>query len=331
MTTAQPENKASSVPWMLIARVVGVVASVGLVVWLVDVPLLWERAKQISLPVVALALAVNLVRQGFIAWRWKTMNTANSGHSFGQYFLYILASRPAGMLLPGLLGFDLARGVMIGQSSEEARAEHLVSVLSDRVVGMSSVILIGMAAALVAPQFPSRFKYVGMLALLLSAFVLGLLVSGSPALHRLLTRLLARLGGVGEKVASILALWMRIVRFFRRNPARIGKALAACAMIHLTWFLIAWLLAENLGLGLSLWVITTVTALSWVVMAVPVSWMGLGVNELSFIFLLSFQGVSAESAAALSIHQTVISVLFSILCIPLLGFVGTGRPAKATS
>ena len=312
---------------MLLLRIVGVVGSIALVVALVDVQLLWERAQQISLPIVALALGVNLVRQAFIAWRWKTMNTNEGSHRFGEYFLFILASRPAGLLLPGLLGFDLARGVMIGGTSSEGRAEHLVSVLSDRVVGLSSVILIGMGAALAAPQFPSRLKYVGILSVLLSGFVVGLLVSGSPVLHRALSGLLGKLGTVGAKVSEGLALWMRIVSFFRRNPARIGKALVACGLIHLSWFLIAWVLSENLGLGLSFWVITTVTALSWVVLAVPVSWMGLGVNELSFIFLLSFQGVAAESAAALSIHQTVINVAFSILCIPLLLFVGKRKSA----
>lgn len=311
---------------MLLLRVTGVVASVGLVLWLVDTRLLWSRARQISLPVIALAMAVNLARQAFVAWRWRLMNTAGGDLPFKRYFLFILASRPAGLLLPGLLGFDLARGMMIGQGSEESRAEHLVSVLSDRVVGLFSVIVIGMAAALVAPQFPSRLKYVGILAALMTAFVVGLLVSGSPVLYRGLSRLLEALGGVGAKIASVLELWMRIVGFFRRNPGRIARALGACALIHLSWFVIVWILATNLDLGLSFWVITTVTALSWVIQAVPVSWMGLGVNELSFIFLLSFQGVAREEAAALSIHQTVISLLFAIACIPMLAFIGNKQP-----
>lgn len=309
-------------PWLLLLRVVAVVGSVALVVWTVDVSKVWEAAKQISLPVVLFALGVNLVRQAFIAWRWQTMNTSVGTHRFGQYFFFILASRPAGLMLPGLLGFDLARGAMIGQSSKGDRAEQFVSVITDRVVGLSSVVLIGIAAALVAPQFPSRWKYVGLLALLLSVFAGGLIVSGSPGLHRLVSALLAKLGGVGAKVSGLLELWMKVVGFFRRNPARIGKALVACGLIHVSWFLIVWLLADNLDLGLSFWVITTVTALSWIVLAVPVSWMGLGVNELSFIFLLSFQGVSAEAATALSLHQFAINVLFSVLCIPLLFFVG---------
>lgn len=321
--TGDPAEKSRGVPWMLLLRVVAVLGSIGVVLLVVDVAKAWQAAQQISLPVVALALSVNLVRQGFIAWRWKAMNTAEGTHSLSQYLFFILASRPASLLpLPGLLGFDLARGAMIGQSSEEDRAEQFVSVISDRVVGLSSVILIGMAAALVAPQFPSRFKYVGILGLLLSAFVAGLLVSGSPALHGLVGKLLTRLGGLGAKVQALLDLWMRVVAFFRRNPRRIGKALLACALIHVSWFLIVWLLANNLGLGLSFWVVTTVTALSWIVLALPLSWMGLGVNELSFIFLLSFQGVSAELATALSLHQFAINVMFSILCIPLLLFVG---------
>ncbi|MBP47848.1 MAG: hypothetical protein CMH53_07900, partial [Myxococcales bacterium] len=74
-------------------------------------------------------------------------------------------------------------------------------------------------------------------------------------------------------------------------------------------------------LNLSFFVVATVTALSWVVVALPVSWMGVGTSELSFLLLLSLQGVSRESAVALSLHQSAIHLLTALLCVPLLLWV----------
>jgi len=315
--TESPPAKTSDLRGTIL-RLVGIAACIGIVAFFVDLDELWKHVSAMSLPVLGLALGINLVRMIFMGWRWKLMNTSGVDQPLSRYVLFTLASYPAMLALPGILGFDVARGVMIGQSTEEDRAENLISVLSDRVIGLFSVILLGTMATLVAPNFPNRWTYIGFLSVLLAAFIGGIAVSASTRVHDLVTGLLGRLGGLGAKLASIVTLWMGVVGFFKRHPKRVVMALGACLLIHLAWFVIAWLLADNLGLDLSFFVVTTVTALSWVVLAIPVSWMGLGLNELSFIFLLSFQGVANAPAAALGFHQNAINIAFAIICIPVL-------------
>lgn len=315
------ETKKSGIPWGVLVRILGVLLGLLLVFYLVDVQKLWQQVSKISFGIMLLALLINLVRQGLTALRWRLMNTESSEHTFWQYYLYTLVSAPAQLFVPGLVGVDLARGLLIGQSASGNRGQHLISVLSDRVIGLLSVIILGMGFAIFTPTFPSREKYIIFLGLLLVAFVMGLMISSFKGLHRLIINICGRLGTVGEKGIAFLELWTGILTFFRGNLMRVVWALLVCFLIHFGWFFIVYLLALNLNLNLSFSVVVTVTAISWVILAVPVSWMGLGVNELSFIFLLSFQGVPKEAATALSLHQWVINALFAVLCIPLLLFV----------
>lgn len=314
-------REAKPFPWGSVLRIVAVLVAISFVLSLVKFEDLWNNLKQISLGILVLALLINVGRQALIAFRWRLMNTESAEHSFGQYFLFTLVSAPAQLFLPGIVGVDLARGMLIGQSAEKNHAQHLISVLSDRVIGLLSVILLGMGFALFAPHFPHRWKYMGFLSVLLVAFVVGLAVSLSPLLHRLLLWGFGKLGKVGEKGESLLTLWIGVMAFFRKEWRRVLWALLLCFLIHFSWFLIVYLLAQNLSIPISFFVVVTVTAISWVVLAIPVSWMGLGVNELSFIFLLSFQGISREASVALSLHQAAINILFALLCLPLLLFV----------
>lgn len=306
-----------SIPVGFILRLLGMCLALFIVFQIVKPRELWEKVSQISLWIFVVSLLINVVRQALIGWRWMLMNTESSGHSLGQYILFTLAALPVQLFVPGIVGMDVVRGALIGQNAEENKAQNLISVLSDRVIGLFSVILLGIGFALFAPQFPSRWKYIGFLGVLAFLFVVGIVASVSKWLQRLFLWIFGFLGGLGEKLANLLELWTGIVAFFRANPRRVVLALFACLLIHFSWFFIVYLLAQNLQLSLSFFIIATVTAISWVILAIPVSFMGLGVNELSFAYLLSFQGVSNANATALSLHQAAINIVFAVLCIPL--------------
>lgn len=307
--------------WRFGIRWLGLVLSLCVVYWLVDLRVVWRMTKQVSWWTSLIGLALIALRNALVALRWRVMNTQEEKPPYRRYALYVFASIPMVLISPGTLGFDVARGAMLGKEVEENQARHVISVLSDRIVGFFSVILFGNLALWVAPTFPSREKYFVPLLLLLLGFVAGLLVATSGVLYRLLQRIFGALGGVGQRLLGVLELWMEIAAFFRANLGRVLVALALCFVIHMAWFLLAYLIAQEMGLHLSFFVIATVTALSWVVLMLPITVMGLGVNELSFVFLLSFQGIPAESATALSLHMFALLLVMAILCIPLLWFL----------
>ena len=106
------------------------------------------------------------------------------------------------------------------------------------------------------------------------------------------------------------------MEYFFANPRRVLAAAALCIPIHASWFLIMFLVASQIGIELSFLGISMVTAISWLVVALPISFGGIGVRELSFIYLLSLQGVSSEAAVVLGAVQSAIFLALAVLGIP---------------
>ena len=60
-------------------------------------------------------------------------------------------------------------------------------------------------------------------------------------------------------------------------------------------FIIVYLFSTALQIDLGFWLVCIITSLSALITSVPISFGGLGVRELSFVYLLGLYGVSADS------------------------------------
>ncbi len=157
-----------------------------------------------------------------------------------------------------------------------------------------------------------------MLAVMCSMFFGGLFVATAAWTNRILRRLAIRTGNMSEKITRLLDAWERALAFYRANLGRLLTSLLLCLPIHVSWFVVVYLVAQSLGIDVSFLAIATVTVLVWVITAVPVSFGGVGVRELSFVYLLSLQGVANEQGVALSLYCFLVAVLLALLGLPLI-------------
>ena len=95
-------------------------------------------------------------------------------------------------------------------------------------------------------------------------------------------------------------------------------AFILCFVIHSIWFYAVYLIAQNLGIPTSFMSLSMITAISWLVTAVPISFGGLGVRELSYVVMLCSQGVDETAAAALSLAQFGIGLIVAVFSIPFI-------------
>lgn len=302
------------------------VLALALLCRLVDLDRLLNAFRSAPLWVVFMALGIAVVRTWLTSVRWRLLNPDPSRQLRGwQYFRYMMISNTFNLFMPGALGGDLARSMMVAGSVSRGRGWNLFAILVDRIVGLSSIMILGIAACLLAPSLPQRMSYLLMLAGICLVFFGILFLATTAWTNRTLRRLARHLGRMGERVIRLLDIWEGALAFYRAHFGRLVTALLLCLPIHASWFVVVYAFAQSLGVEISFLAIATVTVLVWVITAIPVSFGGVGVRELSFVYLLSLQGVPNEQAVALSLYCFLVTVLLAVVGLPLI-FVSRARP-----
>jgi hypothetical protein len=320
-------KKSSRTNFFLISlRLIGLIVCLLLICYIVDVNLLASSLKRLSGWVVIVALICAFVRLWLTGIRWQLLNSDNAQQlSPWHYFRYMLVSHVFNLVMPGALGGDVVRSYLVFRRVDANRLVNIFTILVDRIVGFSSIIMLGTLACLVEPELPSRSQYLIFLSILIVAFLISIALAVSNTLNSLLIKVLKQRGRLGSKMINLINVWQNVIKFYYANPKRFFMALLLCLPIHIAWFIITYLLARNIGIDISFLSISMVTCLVWVITAFPLTFAGLGVRELSFVYLLSIQGISAESATALSLHQFAITVLVAMIGIPFI-WIGNIKP-----
>lgn len=224
-----------------------------------------------TLPIAALRWQILLRSQGITLPFLKTLQI-------------ILSSQFFNTVLPGGAGGDLVRGMYLWNALPSGRTLGLLSIVADRIVGVSGLVSLGAAAIILHPSELGTAITVatGILALgVAGGVVTGALYSRRIAgiLRRRGSRLGARLGSIVEEVGQALRLYRR---FWRH--------VLACWALSLVLFAFAaaglLIIADVLQIG-NLSNLDYVVAWVWslIANAVPVTPGGIGIGESAFASL----------------------------------------------
>jgi uncharacterized protein (TIRG00374 family) len=195
---------------------------------------------------------------------------------------------------PGLIGGDAARVLYVIQEAPERKADAVLAVAMDRLVGLISLIFLAALVVLCRYHWlamtpaTSWLEYVTLTILAASAgvIVLSLLVARLPWLAWL-----GRHPAFEDKVREI----GQAFRAYQRHRVRLVEALANTLVAHFLYFVTFYCAARALGVfngpGASPWrgfwdlfcimpIVNTLTAL-------PISFAGIGIRESLFQVLLN--------------------------------------------
>ena len=308
---------ATALPKKLVVffiRLVCLAATLATVAYLVDLDKLWPLLWAFPLWGVFVAVAIVTFRAWLTSLRWCLLNPDPTGHlSSWDYFRYMMISKTFNLFMPGALGGDIIRSVMVVRSVKQHRGSNLFAILADRVVGLFSILVLGTVACIFAPGLPERWKHLAFLLTLMAVFLATVVLASSGFFHRMTDKLLRKMGTLGQSGIKALNSWQYTLAYYRANRGRTCLALLLCLPIHVSWFCIVFLLAHWIDVNVSFLSICMVSALVWVISAVPLTFAGLGVRELSFVYLLGLQGVGSAQATALSLYQFGIVILSGLV------------------
>jgi glycosyltransferase 2 family protein len=218
-------------------------------------------------------------------------------------------------VVPGPTGGDVVKAVYVA-SGTERRAQAVVTVLVDRVVGIVALALIA-ATVLLLNWGEPKYRELG---LFIFAF-LGLLALGAVLFFSRRVRRLLRLdglsgrlpgGGLVRKVDEAMFHWryhkgavlVALVLSFANQLAIHGLMLLFAAGLHVT---------TQAGDPLRVADYMVVLPAAFIVSAVPVFPGGWGVREGAFAFFFAFVGVDRNPAVALAVLNGMTMLLWSLL------------------
>jgi glycosyltransferase 2 family protein len=283
-----------------------------------EVSIIYKEGFALWLLAVVLFIAVFRVFLNSV--RWKMLNINNSSLKLGGYFKYMMISHIYNLFLPGVLGGDFARAVIVSADNKNDRTSNVMSIFYDRIVGMISIVLLAILAFIFSEFISSQQKYFLGISFILIIFVAFFLM------HKVSKKNTEYIQKISEWKDKHLIKYIKkiandIVVFIASmyaKPMIFVKTFVISLIIHVIWFFANYMIFKSFDVHISFYDVSLVTSIVWGITVLPISISGIGVREITYIGLLANYGVSKETATTVSIYIFSISILVAILALPLL-------------
>ncbi len=212
------------------------------------------------------------------------------------------------IVIPGLTGGDLIKAVLVARESPGQRAQAVISVAVDRLVGVFTLFVIGAPVILVAGGVFDRMRPYVLLALV--AMVLGILVYTSRPLRRLV-----RFPSAPQRLREAVQSVDQAVMAYSGHKRVLLACFLASALNHLCVIAAVFVLGRAFGDTLLRFVqYVAMVTIANSASALPIAPGGWGVGEAAYSYLFEQLGSAATLGLAVSVSYR--------LCMMALGLLG---------
>jgi len=274
-------------------------------------PALMDGVGRLSLFALLAAFAVNTADRVLMTWKWTLLLRARGQRlPLLQGISIYCASMVWGIFLPATMGADAVRAVSSVRAGLPT-SEVLASIVVERALGLLACLVMGLLGLLLVsllghlPPSLAPLWWVGGLLLCGGAVILALSFSDVSFgwIHGRLLRPVAE-----RRLVRRLREVHETYRSFRAHPRTLWSFWWLSMLEQLGPFLAIWILAVELGAGISPLYLAGAVALSSLVSRIPISLGGLGVMEGSFVFLLSLEGTPGSLALTIALTARLVEV-----------------------
>jgi glycosyltransferase 2 family protein len=302
--------------------------SAALVGWLlhrVDARAVVEQIGAIGFANVLAILALQFLNTGLKSYKWQRLLAADEIHlSHATVFASYLMSTFFSLFLPTAIGGDAVRAVDAARRSGRGVATA-TSVVADRVLGFAAIGVVGLTAlaagcgAVLSPRL--RWSGATLYAAVLAAS--AALFAGWPL--RLLEALgLARLPRL-DRLARSAARSLDAYRQSGRLAELMALSIAAQGIVVVAVFVIG----RSLSIAVPLSYFFVIVPLIGLVESVPVSIYGIGLRDVSYVYLLGLVGVSQAQSLSLSVLYVLLTVVYALFGGAVFALRGSATPVLA--
>jgi hypothetical protein len=283
-----------------VGRLARVAIAVGLtlfVLWRANPADVLAVARQASLSWVLAAVALVLVDRALMAYRWLVLLRALEPATrppLRAVMRVFFVSTFVGTFLPSI-GGDVVRAYSLSTYGVSG-AQSAASVLMDRVLGVASLVIVGIAGLGAGGQeFAGRPVVIGLAAAIGVCVAAAAIVFGG----RTGDRVVGLLPWTGPR--TLLARLVEATRRYAHHPGDLLNVLAGSIGVQMLRIVQAWCLGVAVGIGVDIAVYFAVIPLILLIMLLPITVNGLGTSQLAFVWFFAEAGVAEAPAFALSV------------------------------
>jgi uncharacterized protein (TIRG00374 family) len=278
---------------------------------------------------IALAIALVLVDRTLMALRWIDLLSALTPGSRPRFAIVLrifFVSSFVSNFVPSVAA-DMYRAYALSRYDVHL-AESTASVLMDRILGVLSMVIVGLVALPFAREIASdRGLVLGLGAAFLACAAAGLVVFSERA-----ARIVVELGAAFPvaRLHRVTASLIEAVRRYARHHKEMTRVLLMSVLVQAIRVIQAWCLGRALGIDLSLTMYFALVPAIVLIMQLPITVNGLGTTQWAFAALFVPRGAAAAPVFALSILFLALGVIGSLPGGLLYAF-GEPVPAKSHS
>ena len=221
------------------------------------------------------------------------------------------------------MGGDVMRAYWAAKDAPLARPAAVVSILMERVLGLTATVTVG--AALILPHWNDLMMHpvtrAGAYAFLVVAGILFVLLT--ILAHPASGRILSGKSQVGWRKAAGEGAEACHVCLTHPVGAGVGLLLSVLAQLALVGLFYS--VSRAVGTGLEFWPLASVLPMVAMVTVLPITWNGLGLREAAFVTFLGTLSIAAPQAVAISLGGFAMILAWNLLGGVVYLVAGVGR------
>jgi uncharacterized protein (TIRG00374 family) len=279
---------------------------------------LWDTLRLLQ-PVAGLVSVVFMgltIALGVVRWR-MVLAVQGIKLSPGRAGEISLVAHFFNSFLLGSTGGDLMKAYYAARETQHLKAEAVVTVIGDRLIGLLAMLLF--AAVVLVPNYQlvaANHRLWALAVVVLAMLAAGLVVMGLSFRGGLSRRWPQARGWLRRlPKAEALERALDACRRFGQDQGFIGRTFAVSMVLNVACVLQYWTLARGLNLAIPLPVLFAIVPIIICISALPITPSGLGVRENLYVWILAVPGIGVPATKALSLSLLAYagSLLWSIV------------------
>ena len=240
------------------------------------------------------------------AFRWKKIVEQKTKLNFKLSFQLTLIGQFFSFFIPGGVSGDVVKALELSKTSTLSRSESFSTVLSDRILGLFSMVLFStvfLALDYYSLESETIRSYFFFSALLLSAMVCGVIL-GPRIIHVLSVFFKSKQNKLFLAAEKLISSFNLTFSSFRQKRILfIAIALSFAMQLVATFFMSEIVRALDVAMP-SFFVFFALSCFGFLASAIPITPAGIGVGQAAFYFLFSTVSTNLGNAAV-----TAVSIL----------------------
>lgn len=293
-----------------VARIIFSVALLIAVISLADWRSVARVLQTIDREWIVLAIVLALTDRLVLSYRWQQLLAAQGvDPGFGQAFRVQLVAGFLGSFLPTSLGVDAVRITALCRAGKPA-PQVIGATLVDRATIVVATLILGSLTILLVAQthMTAELQQAVVFCTLLVIGMLGVILH--PRVRHFAQRAITR--HVPKSLADKITGVAIAALAYRRNPRLLVRIAFITAVLFAVRIFFVKALVLACGVAVPMRALMLTIPVLWIVVMLPITIGGLGVQDAAYVALLGVVGVGAAVAVSVSLLEHVISRLVSL-------------------